>query len=217
MEESRQTALKRDGIQPPRSCLGDGGSAVSNAGPSFGARSYDNPFLPGGAFPCCAGQDGISYCFPIKCFIILERHRVKRAASFVPQGTKHVSCSLRRAFGAIKRFYSVLWETSMTAPRGTRAAFEAWALPRHIETIMGATKQVAPIIVSCGYPTESPGIPSAFLSGIRIRIAFFQMKYRHQADQTRQEGRGKAPVLLSQMEPRQEDAYRLVKFYKKAV
>ena len=43
----------------------------------------------------------------------MERHRVKRAASFVPQGTKHVSCSLRRAFGAIKRFYSVLWETSM--------------------------------------------------------------------------------------------------------
>ena len=43
----------------------------------------------------------------------MERHRVKRAASFVPQGTKHVSCSLRRAFGAINRFYSVLWETSM--------------------------------------------------------------------------------------------------------
>ena len=62
---------------------------------------------------CDLAVETVWYCFPIKCFILLERHRVKRAASFVPQGTKHVSCSLRRAFGAIKRFYSVLWETSM--------------------------------------------------------------------------------------------------------
>jgi hypothetical protein len=37
-----------------------------------------------------------------------------RAACFVPKGTKHVSYGLRRAFGAIKRFHSVLWETSIT-------------------------------------------------------------------------------------------------------
>ena len=33
---------------------------------------------------------------------------LKRAVRFVPEGTKHVSYGLRRAFGAIKCFHSVL-------------------------------------------------------------------------------------------------------------
>ncbi|MCR5842739.1 MAG: hypothetical protein K6G66_02150, partial [Oscillospiraceae bacterium] len=46
-----------------------------------------------------------------------------RAACFVPKGTKHVSYGLRRAFGAIKRFHSVLWETSMKSSKYTKYSF----------------------------------------------------------------------------------------------
>ena len=33
-----------------------------------------------------------------------------RAAHFVPAGAEYVLCSLRRVYGAIKRFHKVLWE-----------------------------------------------------------------------------------------------------------